>query len=104
VIAVVNHLVPTTIRGIRQFIGLVSYYQKFIKEFAKIATPINLLMRKNVLYEWKEEQQKVFELLKQKLIEAPILTHLNFDKLFLIYTDASGIGLSAILSQKNDQN
>ena len=61
-------------------------------------------MRKDVPYEWKEEQQKAFELLKQKLIEAPILTHPNFDKLFLIYTDASGIGLGAILSQKDDQN
>ena len=60
-------------------------------------------MRKDIPYEWKEEQQKVFEYLKQRLIEAPILIHPDFNKPFIIFTDASAIGLGAILSQKDDE-
>jgi phosphatidate phosphatase APP1 len=60
-------------------------------------------MKKNVPYIWTNEQQKAFELLKQKLTEVPILTHPDFNQQFIVFTDASAIGLGAILSQKDDE-
>ena len=76
--AVVNHSMPKTLIDIQQFLELAFYYQKFIGDFAKIAAPINKLMRKDVPYIWTDKQQKAFELLKQKLMKALILVHSDF--------------------------
>ena len=60
-------------------------------------------MRKDEPYIWTNEQQKAFELLKQRLTEAPILVHPDFNRPFIVFTDASAIGLGAILSQKDNE-
>ena len=86
----------TTLRG---FVGLASYYRRFVKDFAKIAAPLHKLFRKNQVYEWTTKCQVAFETLKQHLISAPILTYPDFDKLFILFTDASGLGLGAVLAQ-----
>jgi hypothetical protein len=59
-------------------------------------------LKKNSRFIWEEKQQKAFETLKQKLIEAPILGYPNYEKPFILFTDASGTGLGAILSQLNE--
>ena len=92
---------PTNVKGVRSILGLYSYYRKFIKNFSKIAKPLNQLLKKDEKFQWTEEHQKAFEILKQKLIEYPILQYPNFEKEFILITDASGIGLGAILSQLN---
>src|SRR4051812_4813706 len=102
VAAVKNQPVPTNLRELRQFLGLASYYRKFIQGFGEIAAPLNQLMKKEITYEWKVEHQNAFEYLKKRLCEAPILAHPNFDKPFTIMTDASALGLGAVLSQLDD--
>ena len=102
VTAVVNQPIPTNLRELRQFLGLASYYRKFIQGFAKIAAPLNQLMKKETAYQWNDKCQEAFDYLKNRLTMAPILVHPNFNKEFLIQTDASSLGLDAVLSQKDN--
>ncbi|GJX00157.1 hypothetical protein Tco_0184070 [Tanacetum coccineum] len=71
--AVKNLTYPTTPTEIRQFLGLASYYRRFIKDFSKISKSLTELTQKNKKYIWGEDQETAFQLLKQKLCEAPIL-------------------------------
>ncbi|GJU48357.1 putative reverse transcriptase domain-containing protein [Tanacetum coccineum] len=71
--AVKNWESPTTPTEVRQFLGLSDYYRRFIKDFPKIAKPLTELTQKNKKYIWGEDQESAFQLLKQKLCEAPIL-------------------------------
>ena len=96
--------IPETITEIRSFLGLCSYYRRFIKNFVKIAKPLYNLVKKDIRFEWTEKQQIAFEELKMKLMEKPILDHPNFEKEFILITDASGEGLGAVLAQKNNEN
>jgi hypothetical protein len=95
---------PQTLTELRSFLGLCSYYRRFIKDFSKKAKPLYKLLEKDVPYEWLDDQQETFEWLKQCLTEDPILSHPNFDKEFILITDASADGLGAILAQKNDKD
>ncbi|GJR25929.1 reverse transcriptase domain-containing protein [Tanacetum coccineum] len=90
---------PTTPTEIRQFLGLVGYYQRFIEGFLKIAKPLTELTQKNK-YIWGEDQESAFQLLKQKLCEAPILALPEGNNDFVIYCDASHQGLGAVLMQR----
>ena len=94
---------PTTVTQVRSFLGLCSYYRRFIKGFSKIAKPLNELLKKNKRFEWKERQQKAFEKLKEKLIEYLILTYPDYGREFILITDVSGEGLEAVLTQLNEE-
>ena len=96
--AVKNFPIPTNLKEIRGFLGLASYYRKFIEKFSSIAKPLNLLLKKDTKYIWSKECQKAFETLKMKLMSAPILRHPDFSKPFFISTDVSGTGLGAVLA------
>ncbi len=86
--------------ALRSFLGLASYYCKFIKNFAKIATPlINLLKKSLGTYEWDETCNEAFETLKDILVEAIVLKLPNFDKDFEIHSDASDFAIGGILVQ-----
>ena len=98
--AVTDFPTPQNIKGIRQFLGLVSYYRRFIQNFAKIAHPLHALTRKGVPFHWMKECQEAFTLLKHKLSSAPVLAYPDFCKDFVLETDASIKGLGAVLSQK----
>ncbi|GKC96566.1 putative reverse transcriptase domain-containing protein [Tanacetum coccineum] len=91
---------PTTPTEIRQFLGLAGYYQRFIEGFLKIAKPLTELTQKNKKYIWGENQESAFQLLKQKLCEAPILALPEGNNDFVIYCDASHQGLGAVLMQR----
>ncbi|GJY50812.1 putative reverse transcriptase domain-containing protein [Tanacetum coccineum] len=93
-----GHLLLTT--EVRQFLGLVDYYRRFIEGFSKIAKPLTRLTQKNKSYIWGEEQESAFQLLKQKLCEAPILALLEGNDDFVVYCDASLQGLGAVLMQR----
>ncbi|GKA83844.1 putative reverse transcriptase domain-containing protein [Tanacetum coccineum] len=90
--AVKNWASPTTPTEIRQFLGLVGYYQRFIESFFKIAKSLTELTQKNKKYIWGENQKSVFQLLKQKLCEAPILALPKGNDDFVINCDASHQG------------
>ncbi|GKD76225.1 putative reverse transcriptase domain-containing protein [Tanacetum coccineum] len=98
--AVKNWTSPTTPTEIRQFLGLASYYRRFIKDFSKIAKSLTELTQKNKKYIWGENQESAFQLLKQKLCEAPILALPEGNDNFVVYCDASHQGLGAVLMQR----
>ncbi|GJU68522.1 putative reverse transcriptase domain-containing protein [Tanacetum coccineum] len=98
--AVKNWTSPTTPTKVRQFLGLVGYYRRFIEGFSKIAKPLTKLTQKNKSYIWGEEQESAFQLLKQKLCEAPILALPEGNDNFVVYCDASLQGLGAVLMQR----
>nr|GEV35578.1 putative reverse transcriptase domain-containing protein [Tanacetum cinerariifolium] len=84
--AVKNWETPTSPTEVRQFLGLVGYYRRFIEDFSKIAKPLTKLTQKHKKYIWKEDQESAFQLLKQKLYKAPILAlpKRNDDLLFTV--------------------
>ena len=94
-----NYPVPQDCSEVRSFVALVSYYRRFIKNFASIATPLNYLLKKGVKFIWTDDCQHAFECLRNALVEAPILSYPNFNERFLLYTDASNTGIGAILAQ-----
>ncbi|GKE75801.1 putative reverse transcriptase domain-containing protein, partial [Tanacetum coccineum] len=98
--AVKNWASLTTPTKIRQFLGLAGYYQRFIKDFSKIAKSLTELTQKNKKYIWGEDQESAFQLLKQKLCEAPILALPEGNDYFFVYCDASHQGLGAVLMQR----
>ncbi|GJR20087.1 putative reverse transcriptase domain-containing protein [Tanacetum coccineum] len=98
--AVKNWASPTTPIEIRQFLGLAGYYRTFIKGFSKIAKPLTELTQKNKKYIYGEDQELAFQLLKQKLCEAPILALPEGNDDFVVYCNASHQGLGAVLMQR----
>ena len=100
VIAVKKYPTPTNVKEVQQFLGLTSYYCRFIKQFAKIAHPLHALTCKGTKFVWTEECQIVFDDLKEQLVTAPVLAYPNFDKNFILETDASIKGIRTVLSQQ----
>ena len=96
--------VPRDVTGVRQFIGLASYYRRFIANFACIVSPLHALTKKNAKFEWKTECQTAFNTLKELLVSAPVLAYPRFGLgvEFTLETDASGVGLGAVPSQTQD--
>ncbi|GJZ09986.1 reverse transcriptase domain-containing protein [Tanacetum coccineum] len=98
--AVKNWASPTTPSEIRQFLGLACYYRRFIEGLSKIAKPMTELTQKNQKFDWGEEQEEAFQLLKQKLCVAPILTLPEGSEDFVVYCDAFIKGLGVVLMQR----
>ena len=92
--------VPSDVGKLRAFLGLTSYYRRFIPDYAKVAKPLHTLTRKDTSYEWTAPCQEAFERLKQLLTEAPLLRFPDFSRSFRLETDASTLGLGAILAQE----
>ena len=99
VIAVQSWSRPRTVTEVRSFLGLAGYYRRFIKDFSRIATPMTKLTKKNQPYVWTEQCEQAFEKLKQALVEAPVLQIPEANEGMVVYTDASGSGLGAVLMQ-----
>ena len=97
-----NYPRPSNLKTQRQFLGLASYYRRFIPQFSKVANPLNALTGKNVQFTWTAACQEAFDILKKLLTSAPVLTYPNFQQPFVLETDASGRGLGAVLSQKQE--
>ena len=93
---------PTCTKEVRSFIGLCSYYRKFIENFSAIAKPIHRLCEKNRKFLWTKDCEEAFRTLKQKLVESPVLCHPDFSKSFILDCDASHESIGAILSQNID--
>jgi len=93
---------PRTIKQIRQFIGMASWYRRFIAGFSKIAAPLTQLTKKNARWTWGKEQKEAFRTLKAKLVSAPVLACPDFSKRFVLQTDASTSGLGAVLTQQHE--
>eukprot|EP00731_Ephydatia_muelleri_P013152 Em0007g462a len=92
---------PMSPKQIRQFLGLASYYRRFIHNFAQITAPLNRLLEKGKRWQWTEQCSQAFTLLKTKLTSAPLLVYPNFEEAFIVDCDASDDGLGTVLSQNH---
>ncbi|KAH0811943.1 hypothetical protein GEV33_010848 [Tenebrio molitor] len=98
--AVNSFPVPTNVHQLRQFIGLASYFRKFIPNFALVARPLTSLLKKAAEWNWQEQQQEAFDKLKAILTATPTLGIFNVNSETQVHTDASKVGLGAALLQK----
>ena len=98
-----NWKTPKSVLHIQQFLGLCGYYRRFIKDFSKIAAPMYNLIKKETEWNWDASCEESFKILKEKLVSYPILRQPDLDKPFILQTDACGIAIGAILSQKDDK-
>ena len=96
-----NWTVPTTIRGVQSFLGFCNFYRRFIKDYSRVAKPLNHLTRKDVPFTWTGHHQEAFEGLKRRLTDAPILRHYHPELETKLETDASDGVVAGVLSQKH---
>ena len=102
--AVQNWHAPDKVKGVRQVVGFVGYYRRFVKDFADLAEPLVALTRKGTPFVWKDLQQTAFEALKACLVRAPILGFPTEGGRFVLDTDASLFAVGGVLNQlQNDR-
>ena len=90
---------PKNVKEVRSFLGLCSYYRRFVKGFADIAKPLHQLTEKDRIFKWDMDCQKAFDSLKGKLTSTPILAYPESEGELILDSDVSGIGMGAVLSQ-----
>ena len=90
--------VPKTTKDLRSFLGLVNFYRRFVHNFADIASPLTELTGKHAQYKWENTHQHAFDKLKHALTNPPILDYPKQHDTFVLTTDASDMGLGAVLS------
>ncbi|CAB3226541.1 unnamed protein product [Arctia plantaginis] len=100
-LAVTNFPVPRNVHDVRRFLGLASFFRRFVKDFAIIARPLTDLLKANFLWEWNDYHCRAFETLKRKLTERPILALYDVSLETELHTDASKLGVAGILMQKH---
>eukprot|EP00731_Ephydatia_muelleri_P032903 Em0024g447a len=90
---------PSCLQDLKQFLGLASYYRRFVRNFAAIVAPLVKLTEKGHVWHWSSDCDAAFLQLKERLVTSPILGYPVFNQPFMVDTDASGEGLGAVLSQ-----
>ena len=93
---------PSNVTEVRSFLGLCSYYRRFIKNFSAVARSLHQLTEKNKAFLWTEECIEAFYHLKQRLTQAPILAYPKPGDPYILDTDASQFGIGGVLSQVQD--
>jgi hypothetical protein len=93
---------PTCVNELRSFLGLCSYYRKFVKNFATIAAPLHNLMKKEQTFTWSTGCQQAFNELKRSLCTAPVLPYPDPTRPYILDCDASAYGIGGVLSQKHN--
>ena len=93
---------PTDVHQVRSFLGLCSYYRRFVEGFATIAKPLHKLTEKKTPFKWTDECKASFMKLKQALCSSPVLCYPTIRQNFVLDTDASGVGIGSVLSQVED--
>ena len=94
-----NWTTPTSITDVRSFLGLCSYYRRFIRGFSSIAAPLNKLLEKSNKFEWNDDCDQAFDDLKKTLVSDSVMAYPRDSGLFILDTDASATGIGAVLSQ-----
>ena len=91
---------PKSVKVVQKFLGLASYYRRFVKDFAKIARLLHEMTRKENKWSWRKRQQKAFEELKKRFITEPVLVTPDLDKEMRVEADASDFVIGGVLSMK----
>nr|GFA90488.1 reverse transcriptase domain-containing protein [Tanacetum cinerariifolium] len=95
---------PTTVKGIRSFLGHAGFYWRFIQDFSKISRPMTHLLEKNTPFVFSEDCIQAFQTLKKKLTEAPVLIASNWDLPFELMYDVSDFAVGAVLGQRHEKH
>jgi hypothetical protein len=95
--AIKSWSIPAALTQLQSFLGLVEFYQHFVRDFSTITAPLNDLMKKGVPFHWGATQEHSFNTLIDKITHAPLLQHPNFGKSFELECDAIGIGIGGVL-------
>ena len=99
VASILNMGIPQTVTQVKAFLGLTSYYRRFIEDYAYLAKPLYEITKPTKKFEWNEKTQMAYDELKRRVTEEPILKLPNLELPFILQTDASGIAIGAVLSQ-----
>lgn len=102
VVAIKEFPVPKDVHQIRQFLGLVGHFRKFVPRFAFLSKPLTTLLKKNAQWSWSFSQQEAYEKLKELMVKEPVLTLYDSNRETILYTDASHVGLAGMLMQIHD--
>ena len=94
---------PTTVKGIRSFLGHAGFYRRFIKDFSKIARPLCRLLEKDTKFNFDDSCKAAFEEIKSRLVQAPIMAAPEWDQLFEVMCDASDFAMWAVLGQRKEK-
>ena len=97
--AVKNWPRSASVSVVRSFLGLAGYYRRFVEGFSKIAVPLTELTKKSMRLTWSDKCEAIFQELKQRLITAPVLSLPKDNGKFVVYCDASKMGLGCVLMQ-----
>lgn len=100
--AVYSFAIPKNVKAVARFVGMINFFRKYIPNFAQLAAPLNELRKKDRKFEWGPSQQSSFEALKKALATAPVLAMADFNKEFIVQTDASMSGVAAVLLQEGE--
>ena len=90
---------PANLNKLHSFLGIAGYYCKFIPDFAAVSAPLTGLTKNGLKFSWSDQHQHAFQTLKHYLCSAPVIAYPDFDRPFLLQSDASDVGLGAILAQ-----
>lgn len=99
--AIKHYKKPVDKKEVQSFLGICGYYRDYINHFATISKPLIMLTKSGNAFVWNDESDKAFETLKKALSTSPVLAQPDFTKEFIIQTDASNVGLGAVLAQKD---
>jgi hypothetical protein len=94
---------PIDVHMLRSFIGLCNYYRIYVQDFNTIVHPLYALLKKDVVWTWSDEAQETFNTSKEKLSEFPILRRLDFNKVFILHTNWSALGIGVIFGQLDEE-
>jgi len=97
---VLNWPAPRNVKEMQRFLGLANYYKRFIKDFAKIAAPLHILVRKEQKWKWEKEQEEVFGKLKAVFTTESVLAIPDIDREMIVEADASDYATGGVLSMK----
>ena len=98
--AITSWPIPSTVTHVCSFLGLAGFYRRFVRNFSTIAAPLHELTKKGVSFNWGPAHQQAFDMLKSKLTQAPLLQLPDFDKMFELECDASGLGIEEFSSKE----
>jgi hypothetical protein len=100
--AIAEWMEPSNIKDLQRFLGLAGYYRRFVHRFATLVLPLSALVKKDVLWVWDDTQRQAFNAIKLAPQHAPVLRLPDFDKPFIVTTDASHACIGGVLSQLHD--
>ena len=93
---------PTKIKELQSFLGFANFYRRFVRDFSTIAKPLTSLTRKDRKWSWGEEESRAFNQIKTEISRDPVLSHPDPKKPYFLETDASGVAMGSILSQRKE--